>query len=90
MIDLGQLIGHPFQTHFQVVDSKSGQLEVIKDVRELTAQFLEETDFGNGGIEEEEVKESDPKTQHGTDNRDIVDNNQAQKLTHEEIEELKR
>jgi hypothetical protein len=38
------------------------------------------------------VKENDAvaKVGHGQDNRDIVDNNQAQKLSHEEIEALKR
>ena len=59
MIDMGLLIGKEYGQFFEVRDSKSGNLKQITDVHELTAQFLEDVDFGNnGGAEddEEEVK----------------------------------
>ncbi len=83
MLDLGQLIGKHFGTHHLVVDPKSGDIEQITDVKELTKAFLDEPmiDAENNGDEEgeniedeeEEVKEGD--VLGGKDNRDIVDNN---------------
>jgi hypothetical protein len=40
MLNMGQLIGTKFATHWQVTDPNSGSLEVITDVRELTKTFL--------------------------------------------------
>jgi hypothetical protein len=70
LVDLAQLIGADFGTHFQVKDPKSGDLQAITDVRELTQAFLE-APATEEAAEEEEVKTPDK------DNRDIVDNNQA-------------
>ena len=69
-IDLAQLIGSKFGTHFQVKDPKSGDLRAITEVGELTQAFLE-APATEEAEEEEEVKLPD------RDNRDIIDNNQA-------------
>ena len=97
MLDLGQLIGQKFGSHQLVVDPKNGDIEEITDVRELTKAFLDETmvggedeagqDENEEGVDEEELKEGD--VLEGRDNRNIVDNNQAQKLSHIEIEAMK-
>jgi len=62
-----------------VVDPKSGDIEQITDVKELTKAFLDEPMIDEEGEdneeEEEEVKEGD--LLGGKDNRDIVDNNSA-------------
>ncbi|CDW89783.1 trna (adenine-n)-methyltransferase non-catalytic subunit trm6-like [Stylonychia lemnae] len=88
MVDLGQLIGKEYGQFFEVRDSKSGELIEVTDVHQLTNQFLEDVDFGDAE-ENEEVKEIiDPVA--GRDNRDYVDDNKSQKLSHEEIEALKK
>ena len=81
-VNLGKLIGTEFGMHHQVRDSKTGYIEKITDVRLFTKAFLEEEDDAD---EEEELKEALPTK----DNRDINDNNQAQKLTQLQIEEMK-
>jgi len=43
-----------------------------------------------GDVEGEEEEKVSTAITSGKDNRDIIDNNQAQKMTHEEIEELKK
>lgn len=59
-IDLAQVIGHPFNTNFEVVDRHSGKLQVITDPRLiLTKSFLEEFK-----VDEDDVAE-------GKDNRNI-------------------
>ena len=97
MIDMGQLIGTEFGAHYLVVDPKSGELERIDDVKQLTKAFLDDTPIGvdpdenqEEDGEEEEEKEIPGDGVHNKDNRDIVDNNLAQKLTHAEITELKQ
>jgi len=91
MIDLGQLIGKPFASHWQVVDPKNGDLQEITEARVLTKAYLDEDPFGDAGEadgedgedDQEEVKDILPSEEgvKNKDNRDIVDNNQAQKLT---------
>jgi hypothetical protein len=86
MVDLSQLLGKPFASHWQVKDPKSGELEQITDVRQLTRAYLDEDPFGDdGAAEDEEDGEEEKEVDVGEgvknrDNRDIVDNNQAQKL----------
>ena len=46
MIDMGQLIGTEFGAHYLVVDPKSGELERIDDVKQLTKAFLDDTPIG--------------------------------------------
>ena len=91
MIDLTQLVDSEFGQHYQVRDPKSGELEPITDVKVLTKAFLETEDLPEetGQAEEEEEKEEVGDGVTNRDNRDIVDNNQAQKLTQEQIEALK-
>eukprot|EP00347_Sterkiella_histriomuscorum_P019556 403341185 len=106
MIDLSQLIGKEWGSFFEVKDSKSGQLQQVTDVHSLTAAFLEDVDFSNGAnpADEEEEKQEQINTSSanqgsntininqvtGRDNRDYVDDNKSQKLTHEQIEDLKK
>ena len=86
MLDLFQLLGKPFATHWQVKDPKSGELEQITDVRQLTRAYLDDDPFGDDDaadddVDGEEEKEVDiGEGVKNRDNRDIVDNNQAQKL----------
>ncbi len=90
MIDLSSLIGTDFGIHYAVKDPKSGEIEPIKDVKTLTKAYLDEDPFGgNAAADEEEEEEVKEEEIIDKDNRDIVDNNQAQKLSHEEIEALK-
>jgi len=95
MVDLSQLLGKPFASHWQVKDPKSGELEQITDVRQLTRAYLDEDPFGEDGApDEEEDGEEEKEVDAGEgvknrDNRDIVDNNQAQKLGQQEIEAMK-
>jgi hypothetical protein len=55
-----------------VVDPKNGELVEITDAKELTRAFL--ADDEDESEEEKEVLDKD--------NRDIVDNNKAQKMSH--------
>jgi hypothetical protein len=82
MLDLGQLVGKQFGSHHLVVDPKSGDIEEITDVKELTKAFLDETMFGSDDEadaqeENEDIEEEvkDIELLHSKDNRDIVDNN---------------
>ncbi len=84
MLDLGQLIGKHFGTHHLVVDPKSGDIEQITDVKELTKAFLDEpmldAENNNGEEDGEEIEEDEEEVKEGDvlggkDNRDIVDNN---------------
>ncbi len=84
MIDLGQLVGKEYATHWRVKDPKSGEIEQITDVKELTKAYLDEDPFGDVGgdgesedDDQEEAKEVIGQGVIDRDNRDIVDNNQA-------------
>ena len=72
-INFVQVLGKPFGTVFRVVDRQSGDLEVVEDPQTyLTSAFFT-------GIDDSESDEE------AKDNRDIIDDNTNQKLTHEEI-----
>lgn len=63
LINLEQVLGHPFGTVFEVTDRNTGDLEIVTDPRILlTKDFIE--DMGEDDDEEPNVK----------DNRDIVVN----------------
>ena len=79
-IDIKHIIGKPFETTFEVVDRHSGELQVVEDPRLLlTKEFLEE-------FKEDE----DGDAAEGKDNRDIQNNDVAQALNQDEIEQLKK
>ena len=90
-IDLKYLIGANFGTHFAVKDPKIGDLEQITDVKLLTKAFLEDASdlVGDCGIIAQNEEDNEEEKSVKRDNRDIIDNNTAQKMTHAEIEELK-
>lgn len=78
ILDLSQLIGKSYGQFYQVVDLKKGSLQLMEDQKELVKlHFLEQDQDGQAEVEERK------------DNRNIVDNNKAQKLSEEEISRLK-
>lgn len=89
MLDLGQLINTNFGVHYQVIDPKSGELQVVTDVKLLTKAFLDDVVTAGGGADDDQGDNGDEQEEQveevkdaiagvtGKDNRDIVDNNQA-------------
>jgi hypothetical protein len=48
MLDIAQLIGTDFGVHYHVRDPKTGDLEVIQDVKVLTRAFLDQEEENDG------------------------------------------
>lgn len=82
-IDLSQVIGKPWETAFSVVDRQSGALKEIDEPQsQMTSEF-----FTGLNLEENDQEETNaPMTEEIKDNRLMVDNNRAQKITAAEID----
>ena len=89
-IDLKQLIGQPFEAIYEVTDRKEGIIRQITDLAEMQSNMLvDELSLEDDQIMGEAPKLDQKEEVERKDNREIIDNNQAQKLTYEEIEQLK-
>jgi len=82
-IDLTQVIGKPWETVFSVLDRDSGALKEIDEPQlQLTNEFFTGLDLDDNAPEENNA----PITEELKDNRLMVDNNTAQKMTAAEID----
>lgn len=90
---MSQLVGKLYGTAFQVLDRQTGALQEITEPQTsiTSAFFTISADDAEDGKEDEETKKaSKPVASASTlDNRNLVDDNTAQKMTLEEIETLK-
>ena len=92
-IDVSAILGHPYGTSFKMKkkhgndnnNKRQWHLERTEEIPDFEEQFLEQE--GDSGEAETQVEEASSAPRK--DNRDLKDENSSQKLSRDQIEEMK-